>query len=100
MKFTERHRGAARRLADNLSGVGASKGMIIRIAKLDLVVASGAANEPAASDIDPRLVSRTCAAGSLAARGEWWRALRRNEYVHCSRGCPAVDSSARKSSSV
>ncbi|MGY6657641.1 FtsK/SpoIIIE domain-containing protein [Amycolatopsis sp. TRM77291] len=35
-KFTERHRGAAWLLADDLSGVGASEGVIIRAAKLDL----------------------------------------------------------------
>ncbi|MBP2323806.1 S-DNA-T family DNA segregation ATPase FtsK/SpoIIIE [Kibdelosporangium banguiense] len=42
-KFTERHRGAAWLLADDLSGVGASEGVIIRAAKLDLAPTRAAA---------------------------------------------------------
>ncbi|WP_410570524.1 FtsK/SpoIIIE domain-containing protein [Amycolatopsis sp. cmx-4-61] len=42
-KFSERHRGAAWLLADDLSGVGASEGVIIRAAKLDLGPARAAA---------------------------------------------------------
>jgi DNA segregation ATPase FtsK/SpoIIIE, S-DNA-T family len=42
-KFTERHRGAAWLLADDLSGVGAAEGVIIRAAKLDLAPTRAAA---------------------------------------------------------
>jgi S-DNA-T family DNA segregation ATPase FtsK/SpoIIIE len=42
-KFTERHRGAAWLLANDLSGVGASEGVIIRAAKLDLAPTRAAA---------------------------------------------------------
>lgn len=42
-KFTERHCGAALLLADDLSGVGASEGVIIRTAKLDLAPTRAAA---------------------------------------------------------
>lgn len=44
-KFTERHRGAAWLLADDLSGLDAAEGVIIRAAKIDLPAADAAARQ-------------------------------------------------------
>ncbi|CRK56964.1 Cell divisionFtsK/SpoIIIE protein [Alloactinosynnema sp. L-07] len=44
-KFTERHRGAAWLLADDLSGVDAAEGVIVRAAKIDLPASDAAATQ-------------------------------------------------------